>query len=754
MSLDLFSASDFSEEVAISHLPFTRDITESVPLKPDANKNDNYSPIFRNKATASRLIQRIHPDLDTHHKLFNNAADMFGDRPCLGKRPYDYKNKTLAPRFDYFTYSEVKTKKNNIGAGFIRSLLGNPFLDPQLESHKKVVNHLRDWPTYGLQKSGRDNQDFEIEKNASFILTLFAVNRLEWVLTDLACSSYSITNTALYDTLGSDVSQYILGLTESPIVVTTNDKIPVLLDLKKNFPEQTKSLISIVSMDPIDLVSQNWFDQAKELKITIQDLNQIEELGSRNPIRELPPKRDALFTISFTSGTTGSKPKGVMLSQAGAAAYITSLTCIKPHAAPGDKVFIFLPLTHVYERQTSAFAWSTGYYLAFPQVTIGQENVNAFSNMLEDLRIFKPTYMSIVPRLLTRIEALIKGKIKELSPEEQDKVNQIIEYKIKEQAKHDGAKGLNAAFDQYPPYKFLREIVGYDNIKWVQTASAPIAPSTLVYLKASLNMGIRQQYGLTESGAAITSTDDYEAKAGSCGTILPTGQLKLRSVKDMGYSIDRLEGEVMLQGPQMFKGYYYNKEETDNSIDEDGWFHSGDIARIDPKTGRVSIIDRVKNFFKMQQGEYVSPEKIENRYLSSNPQITQLYVHGNSLQTYLVGIVGVEYEKGLKFLNEEFGFNKIDISEHELLEDLNKVEIKSKFLEKMNQNVRGKLNGFEILHNIHIEINPLTVEREVVTPTFKLRRPVASKFFANVFHRLYEIEQSLLHQAKLRTAKL
>ena len=134
----------------------------------------------------------------------------------------------------------------------------------------------------------------------------------------------------------------------------------------------------------------------------------------------------------------------------------------------------------------------------------------------------------------------------------------------------------------------------------------------------------------------------------------------------------------MLQGPQMFKGYYYNKEETDNSIDEDGWFHSGDIARIDPKTGRVSIIDRVKNFFKMQQGEYVSPEKIENRYLSSNPQITQLYVHGNSLQAYLVGIVGVEYEK-VEILNEEFGFNKIDISEHELLEDLNKVEIKSKF---------------------------------------------------------------------------
>ena len=116
------------------------------------------------------MIQRIHPDLDTHHKLFNNAADMFGDRPCLGKDLMITKQNS-GSRFDYFTYSEVKTKKNNIGAGFIRSLLGNPFLDPQLESHKKVVNHLRDWPTYGLQKSGRDNQDFEIEKNASFILT-------------------------------------------------------------------------------------------------------------------------------------------------------------------------------------------------------------------------------------------------------------------------------------------------------------------------------------------------------------------------------------------------------------------------------------------------------------------------------------------------------------------------------------------------------------------------------------------------------
>ncbi|KAG7663115.1 FAA24, partial [[Candida] subhashii] len=161
----------------------------------------------------------------------------------------------------------------------------------------------------------------------------------------------------------------------------------------------------------------------------------------------------------------------------------------------------------------------------------------------------------------------------------------------------------------------------------------------------------------------------------------------------------------------------------------------------------------VKNFFKLQQGEYISPEKIENRYLSSNPMISQLYVHGDSLKEYLVGIVGIEYEKGLKFLNQ-LGYNKIGMSSEEMLIEMNSVNVKSKFLDMINKNVNGKLHGFEILHNIHIEINPLTVERDVVTPTFKIKRPVASRFFGAIFHRLYEIEQSLVLAARLKVAKL
>ncbi|KAI3406238.2 FAA24 [Candida oxycetoniae] len=753
----LYSGSDFTADLALSHLPFKQDVHQSVPLPRSSSRfslnSANYSKTFRNKVITNRLIESIHPDLNTHPQLFNHAAKRFKDRPCLSSRPYDYAKKQSASCFNSFTYQQVWHKKNNIGSGILRALLANPYLDEKLESHRKIKNHLRDWSTYGVASYLRDNKDHEIEKSCSFILSIFAVNRLEWVLTDLACSSYAITSTALYDTLGSDTSQYILDLTKCPIVVCTSDKVGTLLKLKQTYPKETESVISIISMDPIATINKDALQLANQLKVQITDLASIEKLGEKQPITQLSPSPDALFTISFTSGTTGSKPKGVMIPHRCAAAYVSFLTSIQPHAQLGDKAYVLLPLTHLYERETSAFAWTNGYELGFPQTTVGQTKIDTFHNMIDDLKLFQPTYMSVVPRLLTKLETLIKEQIKQLSPNNQVRVNQIIEYKVKKQGSKDGATGFDAMLDSFEPYKSLRDFIGFNEMRWVQTASAPIASSTLIYLKASLNMGIRQLYGLTESGAAITCTDAYEASPGTCGSISMTGEFKLRSVRDMGYDINKLEGEILLRGPQMFKGYYYNQEETNKAVNEEGWFHSGDIATID-SDGRIRIIDRVKNFFKMQQGEYISPEKIENRYLSSNPVISQLYVHGDSLKSYLVGIVGIEYEQGLKFLNQNFGLNKIDMSCEELLQKINTVEAKTKFLAHLNSNVCNQLNGFELLHNIHIEINPLTVEREVVTPTFKLRRPVAQKFFANVFHKLYEIEKSLVIEARLQMAKL
>ncbi|KAK6204762.1 long-chain-fatty-acid--CoA ligase [Scheffersomyces amazonensis] len=753
MSTSLFDSS-ISKSEAFNKLPFGPKVYDNVVVNPK-EKLTTHSNIYRNKAYPDRLVDSIHPDLDTYYKLFNNAVEQFGDKPCFGHRPYNYVTHTCQNYFKHYTYSEINERKKNLGSGIIRSLLANPFLDNKLVSHGKVINHLRDWKTYGIPHTATENKNHEIEDSTSFIVSIFSGNRLEWMLADVTCSAYSLTNTALYDTLGPEVTKYILHLTESPIIICSIDKIETLLDLKEKFPEELVNLIQLVCMDPIEFIDQRLISRGEDLRIKITDMFDVERVGQEDRVEELPPSKDSLYTISFTSGTTGSRPKGAMLSQSNAAAAIAFLGSTEPHAkGNGESAFIFLPLTHIYERECSAFALMSGYYLGFPQLTIQRKQVDVFNNLIEDLRIFKPTYLSIVPRILTKMEALVKTLINEMDDDESNKVNTIIEYKLRQQSLKDGSTGANKAFDEFPAYKSLREFFGLTNLKWMQTASAPIAPSTLIYLKASLAVGTRQLYGLTETTGATTNTDSFEMNAGTCGAISITNEIRLRNASEMGYDIKELKGELTIRGTMVFKGYYKNLKETNNVFDDEGWFHTGDIAKLDPKTFRISIIDRVKNFFKLQQGEYISPEKIENRYLSSNPLITQLYVHGDSLKNYLVGIVGIDFERGLRFLNENCGYNKIDLTDDELLVEMNKVDVKKKFLKLLNENVNGKLNGYERLHNIHIEYNPLTLERDVVTPTFKIRRPVASKFFGTVFHRLYELEQSLLDDVKYLKSKL
>lgn len=742
--------SEVTAEVAYSRLPFHGpNIVNAVEAIPPQK---GFSATYRNSALP-RVASTIHPSIDTLNKAFNFSVSVNGNNKCFGHRPYNYETKKSELYFKSYTYNEINQRKKDLGAGFIHHLTSNPYL-LDTESHNKVRNHLKDWQTYGTTKSGRSNVDFEIEKSCSFVVSIFSANRYEWYLSDFACGAYSITNTALYDNLGSEVTKYILELTNTVLVVCSKDKIQVLLELKEQYPKELQNLVSIVCMDPIAYIDKSFIKKSKQLNITLVDLDHIESLGRQTPMEELPQKPDALYTISFTSGTTGSKPKGAMLSQATAIAAITYLAAAEDQAGTkGSSVFVFLPLTHIYERQTSAYGLLGGYYLGFPQLTVDDQKPDGFRNLVEDLRIFKPTYFSIVPRVLTKFEALIKYFIKELDQETQTKINEITTWKIKEQAMYDGSQGKHEEFDNYAPYANLKSMLGFDNLKWTQTASAPVAPSTLIYLKASLGIGIRQLYGLTELSGAHSISDAYEASSASCGPCGISTEIKLRDASAMGYDLKNNMGEMLIGGAQVFKGYYYDKTETDNIFTEDGWLISGDIAKLD-SNGRIYILDRAKNFFKLAQGEYISPEKIEVRYLSNNAILSQCFVYGKPTKSYLIGVLGIEPKNGLKFLAEECSYKDIKLTDDEVMLEMNKVENKKKLVGILNRNVGTQLSGFEKLHNVYIEANPMTVERNIVTPTFKLKRNLAAKFFAKEIHNLYEIEKSLTDKENLVQARL
>lgn len=215
----------------------------------------------------------------------------------------------------------------------------------------------------------------------------------------------------------------------------------------------------------------------------------------------------------------------------------------------------------------------------------------------------------------------------------------------------------------------------------------------------------------------------------------------------MGYDAEHdLKGEVQLRGSQVFRGYYKNPQETSRALGEDGWYSTGDVGFIDSK-GRLSIIDRVKNFFKLAQGEYIAPEKIESVYLSSCPYLTQISVHGDSLQTFLVAVIGLELDITAPIIHKKIpelrGFSGKD-----LVDEINKSRAHRKALIVLINSFIEGLQGFEKIHNLYVGIEPLKVTDDTITPTLKVKRANAAKHFRKILENLYE-EGSLIKVEKL-----
>lgn len=692
-----------------------------------------FSAVYRNKAT-KQLKKMIAPGLDTYYNLWENAVRNFPDKRAFASRPYDYQTGTSAPVYETTTFREVDEKVKAFGAGLLHVLQHSPFQSAGCEPHQKINHHAERYRGY--------NAD-----DMSFIVTLFLGNREEWVVADLACVSYGITDTVLYDTLGANASEYILGLTESPVVVAAYAHIELLISLKEENPESLAPLITLVSMDPMDCESaaagRELVYRARKANLELFDMNQVVGIGRLFPHDVLPPTPDSLYTISFTSGTTGASPKGVMLTHSTCALGITFIATHGP-GVPDDVEIVFLPLAHIYERQSLAQTLIKGGMCGFPQLN------GTPLTLLEDLKLLKPKHMSNVPRVYTKLEAALKNATIQLDLAVKRKLfAKIFDTKAKLQSITDGSKGEHWFYDNVILPK-VRKQVGFDNMLFCATGLAPIAPLTVKFMKAALNIGMGQGYGLTELFAGFSFALPFEKNPGSCGAPGVTTDIRVRELPELGYRINDPKGpsgELLIRGPQIFSSYYKNKEETDKSI-KDGWFYTGDVARIDPSNGQLYIIDRVKNFFKLAQGEYVTPEKVENVYLSSNLLLTQAFVHGDSLRHHLVAVLGVDPVGIVEFLTHKCKVSRADVKlEEQILHQINRTENRIKLLKELNSRVSG-LSGFELIHNVYIEFEPLKLEREVITPTVKIRRPIAARFFAEQIKSMYD-EPSLISKAKM-----
>ncbi|XP_007441942.1 long-chain-fatty-acid--CoA ligase 5 [Python bivittatus] len=238
-----------------------------------------------------------------------------------------------------------------------------------------------------------------------------------------------------------------------------------------------------------------------------------------------------------------------------------------------------------------------------------------------------------------------------------------------------------------------------------------------------------EAYGQTECTAGCTVTMPGDWKAGHVGPPLPCNIIKLEDVPEMNYFASNNEGEICIKGPNIFKGYLKDPEKTAEAIDNNGWLHTGDIGKWMPDNV-LKIIDRKKNIFKLAQGEYIAPEKIENIYIRSSP-VAQVFVHGDSLQSFLVGIVVPDAET-LSAFAENLG---VKDSYEELCK--NSVVKKAILMDMITLGKQAGLKTFEQVKDIYLHPEPFTVENGLLTPTLKAKRADVVKHFRSLIDDLY-----------------
>lgn len=282
-----------------------------------------------------------------------------------------------------------------------------------------------------------------------------------------------------------------------------------------------------------------------------------------------------------------------------------------------------------------------------------------------------------------------------------------------------------------------------DCLRLVVSGSAPLSKNVMNFYRILLGIPVLEGYGQTENAAACTaSLPDDMTTSGHVGIPSAAVEIVLADIPEMGYFHTDSDhkgqpcqgrGEILVRGPTVFKGYYKQPEKTSETVDEEGWLHSGDVG-LWTVDGNLQIIDRKKNIFKLSQGEYVAPEKIENVIIQSL-LIGQAFVHGDSLQSALVAVVILDEEpvRSLIETSEDLSLAKASLSEickNEKLKVIVMTEIKK--IGKANG-----LHGFEIPKSIHLSENPFTVEDGLLTPTFKLKRQQARDKFEKEIERMY-----------------
>mmetsp|Transcript_42418 Transcript_42418/g.98249 ORF Transcript_42418/g.98249 Transcript_42418/m.98249 type:complete len:704 (+) Transcript_42418:70-2181(+) len=641
-------------------------------------------------------------------EMASNAFEAFATRPAVGQRALlkrdmvdggggkQFEKLSFSDTFAWLTYREYGDRVAKLAAG--------------------LVNFA------GLKKGDR--------------VLIFAETQSDWIAATLACFRQGACIVTAYATLGEEGVESALYQTDATICFCDAKLFKVL----SNVAEKSKLALSLKYVVPIVTQADTQTSEEMAAKLPKQSVKSVEELIKEGAsVSADPPKPEDVAVIMYTSGTTG-KSKGVIITHANLVAQSVGGLTVFDFINCNTVYIAYLPLAHIMELFIELTLLSVGAKIGYGSPhTLTDTGVKLAEGQKGDAPLLAPTLMVFAPAVLDKVYAGVKRKI--AGGVKETLFNSALSTGY---SRYDaGSVGCGV----WDPLMVLsvQKLVG-GKVKHMITGSAPLSPEIQKFVQCVFNCPVRQGYGLTETCAASSVGDIGDNTPAQVGPPTPATYIRLRDWPEGGYMNSDLDkegikmrrGEVLIGGPTVAQGYWIDQKDVDADVakknEEDfttingiRYFCTGDVGQVTSR-GCLMIIDRKKDLFKGENGEYVSLSKVES-LLKLSPYVEMPMVYGKTGAKSVIALISPQKPAVMQFA-ETKGLTG-DLPELCKHKDVI-AEVASSCLKQCKS---GGLNAFEIPSAIALvcasDGTPAwTPDNDMLTSTLKLKRPIIAKAFA------------------------
>ncbi len=542
---------------------------------------------------------------------------------------------------------------------------------------------------------------------------MFMFSDVNFCVADMGCLIAGLVDVPMYLTQESDAVRYVMAHSgATALIVSNQDQFESIWPSIQDLPS-LRHVVVVRSADIARVASQSGAVQIHSID-DVLDRGRVVRSAHPERVRELLDLINPhdLATIIYTSGTTG-RPKGVMLTHENISSNgLTSFSELHGYQdGPGGECGIsFLPLTHVFARTLhyGFLAHGTTNHFVQPQ------------ELAERFREVRPTIFASVPRVLEKVYTGIQ-----LKSEQQSGFRRTLAlWALRLAQRFELGRrmtplyALKRRIADAAVYSKWRQALG-GRVRYVIAGGAALN-ADLANVFAAAGVNILQGYGLTETSPVITFNRATRNRAGTVGEPIPGVEVKIAA-----------DGEVLTRGPHVMPGYYLDDEKTGQVIDDDGWFHTGDIGHFNDE-GRLVITDRKKDLFKLSTGKYVAPQPLENA-LTMQTLVEQVVILGPG-RKFCAALIFPAME-AVRAAGRQMGLPQ-SLADDKLIA---RPEIMTLFQRLVDEANKGRPR-WETIKKFRLVVADVTVESGLLTPTLKVKRPVVVERFGDVIEAMYREE--------------